>query len=106
MASVMRAGEADGWPAQVATGFAHALEELCEHSGLEASAVRDPALPHTQRYFSEAMDKHSFASLLAAAPTLDKARLLSVSGRGAGAWLGVIPQRPWATCSSLPRSRY
>ena len=40
---------------------------------------------------SEAVDKHAFASLLAAAPLRDKARLLSVSGRGAGAWLGVIP---------------
>jgi hypothetical protein len=30
-------------------------------------------------------------SLLAAAPQRDKARLLSVSGEGAGAWLGVIP---------------
>ena len=91
LASVMRAGEVDGWPAYVATGFDQALEELCEHSGLEAAAVCDPSLPRTQRHFSEAVDKHAFASLLASAPTLDKARLLSVSGRGAGAWLGVIP---------------
>ena len=48
-------------------------------------------MPRTQRHFSEAVDKHAFASLLASVPTLDKARLLSVSGRGAGAWLGVIP---------------
>jgi hypothetical protein len=37
------------------------------------------------------VDKHCFAALLAAAPQRDKARLLSVSGEGAGAWLGVIP---------------
>ena len=37
------------------------------------------------------MDKFCFAELLADAPLRDKARLLSVSGEGAGAWLGVIP---------------
>ena len=31
------------------------------------------------------------AGLLASAPLHDKARLLSISGKGAGAWLGVIP---------------
>ncbi len=46
--------------------------------------MRDPVLVRTQRHFSEAVDKHAFA-------LLDRARLLSVSGRGAGAWLGVIP---------------
>jgi hypothetical protein len=71
----------------LAAGFAQALEELCEHSGLEAAAVCDPALPRTQRCFSEAVDKQAFASLLAAAPLRDKARLLSVSGRGAGSSL-------------------
>ena len=91
MASVMRAAEVDGWPAHLAAGFAQALEELCEHSGLEAAAVCDPAQARTQRCFSEAVDKQAFASLLVAAPLRDKARLLSVSGRGAGAWLGVIP---------------
>jgi hypothetical protein len=91
LASVMRAAEVDGWPAHLAAGFAQALEELCEHSGLEAAAVCDPGQARTQRFFSEAVDKRAFASLLAAAPLRDKARLLSVSGRGPGAWLGVIP---------------
>ncbi len=98
MASVMRAGEADGWPSHLASAFAQSVEELCEQSGLEAAAVLDPALPHSQRYFSEAVDMHAFASLLADAPLRDRAHL---SGRGAGAWLGVIPRRPWATCSPL-----
>jgi hypothetical protein len=35
----MRAAEVDGWPAHLAAGFAQALEELCEYSGLEAAAV-------------------------------------------------------------------
>ena len=91
VASVMRAAEEDSWPAHLAMGFAESLDELCAHSGLHAAAVRDPAQPHTQRYFSEAVDQHAFASLLASAPLLDKARLLSISGQGAGAWLGVIP---------------
>jgi len=91
LASVMRAAEVDGWPAHLAAGFAQALEELCEQSGLEAAAVCDPAQARTQRCFSEAVDKQAFANLLAAAPLRDKARLLSVSGRGAGAWLGAIP---------------
>ena len=91
LASVMRAAEVDSWPAQLAMGFGQALEELCEHAGLEAAAVCDPASTRTQRYFSECVDKMAFASLLSAAPLLDKARLLSVSGPGAGAWLGVIP---------------
>ena len=59
LASVMRAGEVDSWPAYVATGFDQALEELCEHSGLEAAAVCDPSLLRTQRHFSEAVDKHA-----------------------------------------------
>jgi len=88
---VMRAGEADGWPACEAMGFAQALDELCARSGLEAVSVCDAASVRTQRHFSEAVDKQAFESLLASAPPLDKARLLSVSGRGAGAWLGVIP---------------
>ena len=91
VASVMRAAEEDSWPAHLAMGFAESLDELCAHSGLHAAAVRDPAQPHTQRYFSEAVDQHAFTSLLASAPLLDKARLLSISGQGAGAWLGVIP---------------
>jgi len=91
LSSVLRAGEADGWLACEAMGFDQALQELCARSGLEAAAVRDPVSVRTQRHFSEAVDKHAFASLLAAAPPLDRARLLSVSGRGAGAWLGVIP---------------
>jgi hypothetical protein len=37
------------------------------------------------------VDQQAFAALLAAASLLDRARLLSVSGRGAAAWLGVIP---------------
>jgi hypothetical protein len=53
--------------------------------------VCDPSQPHTQRFFSEAVDKQAFASLLAAASRLNRARLLSVSGRGAASWLGVIP---------------
>jgi hypothetical protein len=68
LASAMRAAEVDGWPAHLASGFAEALEELCEHSGLEAAAVCDPAQARTQRCFSEAVDKQAFASLLAAAP--------------------------------------
>ena len=91
LASVMRAAEADSWPAHTATGFSHALAVLCACSGLEADAVCDPASPRSQRLFSEAVDKQAFAMLLAAVPTLDKARLLSVSSPGAGAWLGVIP---------------
>ena len=90
LASVMRAAEADGWAAYAAMGFSHALEQLCAHSGLEVAAMHEP-FPRSQRHFSEAVDNHTFAALLAAAPLLDKARLLSVSGRGAGAWLGVIP---------------
>ena len=57
---MLRAAEVDGWPAHLAAGFAQALEELCEHSGLEAAAVCDPALPRTQRCFSEAVDKQAF----------------------------------------------
>jgi hypothetical protein len=91
LASVLRAAEVDGWPAHLATGFAQALDELREHSGLDPAAVCDPAKPRTQRCFSEAVDKQAFASLLAAASLRDQARLLSVSGRGAASWLGVIP---------------
>ena len=91
LSSVMRAGQTDRWPAYAAAGFSPAVDELCARSGLCAAAVCDPATPHTQRFFSEAVDKHCFAALLAAAPQRDKARLLSVSGEGAGAWLGVIP---------------
>jgi hypothetical protein len=91
LASVMRAGEADRWPAYSAAGFSQAVEELCAHSGLRATDVCDPALPHTQRFFSEAVDKYCFSALLAGSQLRDKARLLSVSGVGAGAWLGVIP---------------
>ena len=91
LASVMRAGEADRWPAYSAAGFSQAVEELCAHSGLRATDVCDPALPHTQRFFSEAVDKCCFSALLAGSQLRDKARLLSVSGAGAGAWLGVIP---------------
>jgi hypothetical protein len=91
LASVMRAGEADQWPSHSAAGFSHAVEVLCARSGLSAATVCDPAAPHTQRFFSEAVDKFCFAELLADAPLRDKARLLSVSGQGAGAWLGVIP---------------
>jgi hypothetical protein len=91
LASVMRAGEADRWPAYSAAGFSQAVDELCARSGLRATDVCDPALPHTQRFFSEAVDKCCFAALLAASAPRDKARLLSVSGDGAGAWLGVIP---------------
>jgi len=91
LASVLRAAEADGWPAHLATGFTQALDELREHSGLDAAALCDPDKPRTQRCFSEAVDKQAFASLLAAASPRDQARLLSVSGRGAASWLGVIP---------------
>ena len=56
LASVLRAAEEDCWPAHLASGFGPALEELCERSGLDAAAVCDPAMPHTQRYFSEAVD--------------------------------------------------
>jgi hypothetical protein len=91
LASVMRAGEADRWPAYSAAGFSQAVEELCAHSGLRATDVCDPALPHTQRFFSEAVDKYCFSALLAGSQLRDKACLLSVSGVGAGAWLGVIP---------------
>ena len=51
LASVLRAAEVDGWPAHLATGFAQALDELREHSGLDAAAVCDPAKPRTQRCF-------------------------------------------------------
>ena len=51
----------------------------------------DPAQPRTQRHFSKAVDRVASTSLLASAPLHDKARLLSISGKGAGAWLGVIP---------------
>ena len=102
LSSVLRAGEADGWSACEAMGFDQALEELCARSGLEAAAVRDPASVRTQRHFSEAVDKHAFASLLAAAPPLDRARLLSVSGRGAGACTSggsaSSPLRRWGMC--------
>jgi len=91
LASVMRAAEVDGWPAHLASGFAQALDALCAGSGLDSAAVCDPAQLRTQRCFSEAVDKRAFASLLAAAARLDQARLLSVSGRGAASWLGVIP---------------
>ena len=91
LASVMRAAEEDNWPAHLAMGFAQSLDVLRERSGLEAVAACDPAQPRTQRYFSEAVDRLAFASLLASAPLHDKARLLSISGHGAGAWLGVIP---------------
>ena len=87
----MRAGEANQWPSHSAAGFSHAVEVLCARSGLSAAAVCDPAATHMQCFFSEAVDKFCFAELLADAPLRDKARLLSVSGEGAGAWLGVIP---------------
>ena len=44
LSSVMRAGEADGWPACEAMGFAQALDELCARLGLEAASVCDPAV--------------------------------------------------------------
>ena len=44
-----------------------------------------------QRSVSEAIDRVSFSELLAASAPFDRARLLSESGKGAGAWLGVIP---------------
>ena len=67
LSSVMRAGEADGWPACEAVGFDQARDELCARSGLEAASVCDPASVRTQRHFSEAVDKQAFASLLASA---------------------------------------
>jgi hypothetical protein len=82
LSSVLRAGEADGWLACEAMGFDQALQELCARSGLGAAAVRDPVSVRTQRHFSEAVDKQAFESLLASAPPLDKARLLSVRGAG------------------------
>jgi hypothetical protein len=91
LASVTRAAEADGWPAHLAAGFEQAMGELCARSGLDMAAVLDPASDRSQRFFSEAVDKRAFESLLAAASPLDRARLLSESGEGAGAWLGVIP---------------
>ena len=105
LASVMRAGEADRWPAYSAAGFSQAVEELCAHSGLRATDVCDPALPHTQRFFSEAVDKCCFSALLAGSQLRDKARLLSVSGAGAGAWLGVIPSDALGTCFPQESSR-
>ena len=99
LASVMRAGEADNWPAHSAAGFSQAVEELCARSGMCAAVVCDPASPRTQRFFSESVDKFCFAALLADAPLRDKARLLSVSGKGAGAWLGSSPLSPLATLS-------
>jgi hypothetical protein len=57
LAFVMRAGEADRWPAYAAAGFSQAVEELCAHSGLRATDVCDPDLPHNQRFFSETVDK-------------------------------------------------
>ena len=81
LASVMRAAEDDRWSARVATGFTHALEQLCDLSGLSAAAVCDPASVRTQRYFSAAVDKRGFSTLLAGASLCDKARLLSVCGK-------------------------
>ena len=60
LASVLRAAEVDGWPAHLATGFTQALDELREHSGLDAAALCDPDKPRTQRCFSEAVDKQAF----------------------------------------------
>ena len=98
LASVMRAAEVDGWPAHLATGFAQALDALCAGSGLDPAAVRDPAQLRTQRCFSEAVDKRAFASLLAAAPRLDQARLLSVSARRS-------KRRSWASVTGSDSTR-
>lgn len=55
------------------------------------SFVTDAKVPIVQRVCSEAVDLETTKAILIISPPLDQARLRSVAGVGAGAWLGVIP---------------
>ena len=83
---------AEGWATEdsAAEGWAEAAEDVCERTGWGAEQVR-PDQPLNQKAVSAAIDQAMFKALLAAATPFNKARLLSASGKGAGAWLGVIP---------------
>ena len=90
LASVANAAALDGWDASEAEGWAEAAEDVCARTGWGAEQVR-PDQPLNQKAVSAAIDQAMFKALLAAATPFNKARLLSASGKGAGAWLGVIP---------------
>ena len=68
--------------------------------------MRDPSSIRSQRIFSEAVDKFAFAELRDVLPPFDKARLLSVSGQGAGRVArGVIPSLTLGYVSPLASSQ-
>ena len=80
----------DGWDASQAEGWAEAVADTCARTGWTKDVVC-PGKPLKQRAVSEAIDKGMFRELCESSSLFDRARLLSQSGVGAGAWLGVIP---------------
>lgn len=90
LASVANAAALDGWDASAAEGWAEAAADVCARTGWGSEQVR-PDKPLSQKAVSAAIDQAMFKALLDAASPFNKARLLSASGEGAGAWLGVIP---------------
>ena len=79
---MLRASQAEGW--------AEAVADTCARTGWTKDVVC-PGKPLKQRAVSEAIDKGMFRELCESSSLFDRARLLSQSGVGAGAWLGVIP---------------
>jgi hypothetical protein len=90
LASVANAAAEDGWDASQAEGWAEAVADTCARTGWTKDVVC-PGKPLKQRAVSEAIDKAMFKELCESSSLFDRARLLSQSGVGAGAWLGVIP---------------
>ena len=90
LASTANAAAEDGWDASQAEGWAEAVADTCARTGWSREVVC-PRKPLKQRAVSEAIDKAMFKELCEGSSLFDRARLLSQSGVGAGAWLGVIP---------------
>ena len=91
LASVSFVAEEDNWPAPSAVGWTEALRDFCIRAAVSESFVLEAKAPPKQRDFSAAVDTETLKALTAISSPLDKARLLSVSTKGSGAWLGVIP---------------
>jgi len=91
VASVARCASSDGWDPSLAVGWTEALADVCGRSGRSPESVMDGMASISQRELSQAVDKTHFDALIKRSPVTDRARLRSVSARGASAWLGVIP---------------
>ena len=64
---------------------------MCARTGRTPDSITGAQMTVTQRELSQAVDKRLLDTLIKKAPVFDRARLRSVSARGASAWLGVIP---------------